>query len=99
MAGAGFKGPIAQDTYLGWMSSPEGFDYFVNKALPDIISGKAWVVPEEGSNLGSRVPMENLLMATQANGAGLGLSIPVDVLTAAQNPPPPAATPVDIPAV
>lgn len=88
---------IDQSTYLGWMSNSDGFNYFVNNVLPDILAGQATVLNPAGSNLGPKADNGTILMATTAAGSNLGLTIPQSVIEAAKNPPPPPAPTVDAP--
>lgn len=88
---------IDQKTYLGWMSNAEGYSYFVNTVLPDVISGGATVGTEMGSNLGANAPLANIVMDLQARGAELGTQIPQSIMDMVANPPPPPAPTVDIP--
>lgn len=79
------------------MSSTDGFDYFVNTVLPDVISGGATVGTEAGSNLGGNAPLTNIVDDLQARGAQLGKTIPQSIMNQIANPPPPAAPTVAIP--
>jgi len=88
---------IDQNTYLGWMSNADGFNFFVNNVLPDILSGQATVLNPAGSNLGPKADNGTILMATSAAGSNLGLSIPQSVIETAKNPPPPPLPPVAAP--
>ncbi len=89
---------IDQSTYLGWMSNNEGFNYFVNNVLPDVLSGQATILNPAGSNLGPKADSNTVLLATSAAGSNLGLTIPQSVIEAAKNPPPPPAATVAPPA-
>lgn len=88
---------IDQNTYLGWMSNSEGYNYFVNQVLPDVLAGQATVLNPAGSNLGSKADTNTILLATTAAGSNLGLMIPQSVIEAAKNPPPPPVAPVEAP--
>jgi hypothetical protein len=89
---------IAQGTYLGWMSTPEGFDYFTNIVLPDVISNGATVEGGDLTHPGANAPIANIVDDLQMRGQQLGKSIPQSVIDQVNNPPPPPAPTVDIPA-
>jgi hypothetical protein len=85
--GAWANQTIDQNTFLGWMSSADGFNYFVNSVLPDIVNNGAKVSNPAGSNLGPTADLNTVIVATQAAGANMGLSIPSASLQAAKAPP------------
>jgi hypothetical protein len=88
--GAWANQTIAQSTFLGWMSNADGFNYFVNTVLPDIIANGAKVENPDDSNLPHIADLNTILLATGSAGSNLGLSIPQSVLETAANPPKPA---------
>lgn len=79
---------VTQNDFLGFMSNEQGFRWFVDVALPKILSGKGQVLNPAGSNLGPVADRNTLILATSAAGANLGLSIPQASLEVTPAPPP-----------
>lgn len=74
---------IPQEVFLGYMSTPENWAFFVQNILPDVISGQTKIV---GGDYKTVASAQSVMMAVQATGDSYGQVIPDSVLETAKNP-------------
>lgn len=83
---------ISQDLFLGFMSTPENWSWFVNNVLPDVLNGSATVIGGDPNHPGAAASAQSVLMAVQSTGTGnYALTVPTAVLAQANQPATPAA--------
>jgi hypothetical protein len=81
---------IPQEVFLGYMSTPENWAFFVQNILPDVISGQTKII---GGDYKTVASAQSVMMAVQATGDSYGQVIPDSVLETAKNPAPAAPAP------
>lgn len=88
--GAAAGQTLSQEVFLGYMSTPENWLYFVQDILPDVIRGVTKIIGGDYRNVASA---QSVMMAVQATGDSYGQVIPDSVLETAKNPTPEAPAP------